>query len=115
MEASHCIIPTPSCAIKAEVAGTHMHATQPGRRNEQMDKPHVIHNSKVVSEGTELNMDKPRAVGRVYWVRRLLAGSPSACLGILDKDAEGDLEAIGRNARNAACIGPGELPTSDCY
>lgn len=92
-----------------------MHATQPGRRNEQMDKPHVIHNSKVVSEGTELNMDKPRAVGRVYWVRRLLAGSPSACLGILDKDAEGDLEAIGRNARNAACIGPGELPTSDCY
>jgi hypothetical protein len=44
-------------------------------------------------------------------MRRLLARRPSASLWIFDKNAKGDFQAIWRNSRNAAGVGPGELPT----
>jgi hypothetical protein len=52
------IIATPPGAIISKVSGTRMHATQPGGRNEHVHQAYVVHDSKIVSEVTELNMDK---------------------------------------------------------
>ena len=58
MEASDSIIAAPPSAIIRKVSGTRMHATQPGGRNEHVHQAYVVHNSKIVSEVTELNMDE---------------------------------------------------------
>ena len=53
-----------------------------------MYQTYIIHDKEIMSEGAELDMDKPCAFRRVYGMRRLLARGPSAGLGILDEHAK---------------------------
>lgn len=80
-----------------------------------MRQTYIIQDDKVMSEGAELDVDEVRAFRRTYGMRRLLARRPSTSLWILNKHAKCDLLAVGRDACKAACIGPGELPTLNCY
>jgi len=80
-----------------------------------MRQAYIIKDDKVVTEGAELNVDEVRTFRRMYGMRRLFAGRPSTSLRVLDKHAERDFSAVGRDTCNTACIGPCELPTSICY
>jgi hypothetical protein len=115
VEANDRVVAVTPSAIEAKVANAYMHPTQPSGRNEHVSQPYIIHDNKIVSEGTELDMYETRPVGRMYWMRRLFAGRPSTSLGVLNKYAECDFEAVGRDACNTASVGPRELPTLNGY
>jgi hypothetical protein len=76
---------------------------------------YIIQHNKVMAEGAELDMDEARAFRRTNGMRRVLARRPSASLGILDKDTEGDFLTVGRYSCDTAGVGPCELPTLNCY
>jgi hypothetical protein len=80
-----------------------------------MRQAHIIKDDEIVSEGAELDMYEMRTIWRMYRMRRLLSRRPSASLGVLDKHAERDFAAVGRDTCDTACVGPCELPTSICY
>jgi hypothetical protein len=80
-----------------------------------MRQTYIIQDDKVMSEGAELDVDEVRAFWRTYGMRRLLARRPSTSLWILNKHAKCDFLAVGRDACKTACVGPGELPTLNCY
>jgi hypothetical protein len=115
VEANDRIIAVAPSAIEAKVANTDMHPTEPSGRNEHVSQAYVIHDNKIVSEGAELDMHEARTVRCMYWMRRLFARSPSSSLGVLNKHAKCDFEAIGRDTCNTASVGPRELPTLKGY
>lgn len=80
-----------------------------------MRQTYIVQDDKVMPEGAELDVDEVRAFWRTYGMRRLLARRPSTSLWILNKHAKCYFLAVGRDACKAACIGPGELPTLNCY
>ena len=88
MNASDSVVARPSRTIEAEIAGAHVHSTQTCRSEEHVYQTYIIHDKEIMSEGAELDMDKPCAFRRVYGMRRLLARGPSAGLGILDEHAK---------------------------
>lgn len=69
-----------------------------------MRQTYFIHDNEVVSEGAELDMYETRTVRRMYGMRRLFAGRPSTSLGVLNKNAECDFEAIWRYSCNTASV-----------
>lgn len=104
METGDGIIAGSTRTIECEIAGAHVHPTQACRRDEHVHQAHVIHDNKIMPEGAELNMDISRSFGCMYRMGRLLARRPGTSLGILDKYAKCDLEAIWRYSRNATGI-----------
>ena len=92
-----------------------MHPTKPRGRDEHVRQAYIIQDDEIMAEGAELDMYEARAFRRKYGMRRVFAGRPSTSLGILNKHAEGDFLAIGRDACDTAGVGPCELPTLKCY
>jgi hypothetical protein len=115
VEANDRVIAVTPSTIEAKVANAYMHPTQSSGRNEHVSQPYIIHDNKIVSERAELDMYETRPVRRMYWMRRLFARSPSTSLGVLNKHAECDFEAIRRDACNTAGVGPREFPTLNGY
>lgn len=104
MKTSDGVVAIAPGAIKCKVAYAHVHPTQTSRGNEHMRQTYIIHDNKIVSESTELDMYETRTVRRMYRMGRLFAGRPSTSLGVLNENTECDFEAVWRYACNTASV-----------
>jgi hypothetical protein len=69
MKPGNSIIATAPSAIKAEIAVAHMHPAESCGSKEHMSRANIVHDNKIVSDGTELDMYKARTVRCMDWMR----------------------------------------------
>jgi hypothetical protein len=58
VEPGDSIIGIPPSAITGKIGSTRMHPTQPGGCNEHVHQAYIVHNSKIMPEITELDVDE---------------------------------------------------------